>query len=70
MGERSCRAPQLVSEKTDDNQCLQTQSPEHFPLNHISVDSRESPCNAGDPGFQTQIPGSGRYPGERNGNLL
>ena len=31
-----------------------------------SVD-KESSCNAGDPGL---IPGMGRYPGERNGNLL
>ena len=30
-------------------------------------DSKESACNAGDPG---SIPGSGRYPGEGNGNLL
>ena len=29
--------------------------------------SKESACNAGDPGL---IPGSGRYPGEGNGNLL
>ena len=28
-------------------------------------DSKESTCNAGDP---SSIPGSGRYPGERNGN--
>ena len=30
-------------------------------------DSKESACNAGDP---SSIPGSGRYPGERNGNPL
>ena len=36
----------------------------HFP--HSSV-SKESVCNAGDPG---SIPGSGRSPGERNGNPL
>ena len=30
-------------------------------------DGKESACNAGDPG---SIPGSGRYPGEGNGNLL
>ena len=30
-------------------------------------DSKESACNAGD---QNSIPGSGRYPGERNGNPL
>ena len=30
-------------------------------------DSKESACNAGDPG---SIPGSGRYPGEGNGNPL
>ena len=29
--------------------------------------SKESPCNAGDLGL---IPGSGRSPGERNGNPL
>ena len=28
-------------------------------------DSKESACNAGDPG---SMPWSGRYPGERNGN--
>ena len=28
-------------------------------------DGKESPCNAGDPG---SIPGSGRSPGEGNGN--
>ena len=28
---------------------------------------KESACNAGDPG---SIPGSGKFPGERNGNLL
>ena len=32
-----------------------------------SSDSKESACNAEDPGF---IPGSGRFPGEGNGNLL
>ena len=31
------------------------------------LDSKESACNAGDPG---SIPGSGRSPGEGNGNLL
>ena len=30
-------------------------------------DGKESACNAGDPGL---IPGSGRSPGERNGNPL
>ena len=30
-------------------------------------DSKEFACNAGDP---RMIPGSGRYPGEGNGNLL
>ena len=30
-------------------------------------DGKESACNTGDPG---SIPGSGRYPGEGNGNLL
>ena len=29
------------------------------------ADSKESACNAGDPG---SIPGLGRYPGEGNGN--
>ena len=33
----------------------------------ISSVSKESACNAGDPGF---IPGSGRSPGEGNGNPL
>ena len=33
---------------------------------HSSV-SKESACNAGDPSL---IPGSGRYPGEGNGNPL
>ena len=33
---------------------------------HSSV-SKESACNAGDPG---SIPGSGRYPGEGKGNPL
>ena len=32
-----------------------------------SFDGTESPCNAGDPGL---IPGSGRSPGEGNGNCL
>ena len=31
------------------------------------LDSKESACNAGDPG---SIPGSGRSPGEGNGNPL
>ena len=31
------------------------------------LDSKESACHAGDLGF---IPGSGRSPGEGNGNLL
>ena len=31
------------------------------------TDSKESACNAGDPGL---IPGSGRFPGEGNGNPL
>ena len=35
-----------------------------FPLSSVS---RESVCNAGDLGL---IPGSGRSPGERNGNPL
>ena len=35
-----------------------------FPLSQVS---RESACNAGDPG---SIPGSGRCPGEGNGNPL
>ena len=30
-------------------------------------DGKESACNAGDPG---SIPGSGRYPGDRNDNPL
>ena len=30
-------------------------------------DSKESTCNAGDPGF---VPGLGRYPGGKNGNPL
>ena len=30
-------------------------------------DSKESPCNAGDPG---SIPGLGRFPGEGHGNPL
>ena len=30
-------------------------------------DGKESACNAGDPGL---IPGSGKSPGEGNGNLL
>ena len=32
-----------------------------------SSDGKESACSAGDPG---SIPGSGRSPGERNGNPL
>ena len=32
-----------------------------------SSDSKESACNAGDPG---SVPGSGRSPGEGNGNPL
>ena len=35
-----------------------------FPCSSVS---KESPCNAGDPG---SIPGSGRSPGEGNGNPL
>ena len=34
---------------------------------HCELDSRESACNAGDPG---SIPGSGRSPGEGNSNPL
>ena len=30
-------------------------------------DGKESPCSAGDPGL---LPGSGRFPGEGNGNPL
>ena len=33
----------------------------------VGSDGKESACNAGDPG---SIPGSGRSPGERNGNPL
>ena len=33
----------------------------------VSSDSKESSCNAGDPG---SIPGSGKSPGEENGNPL
>ena len=36
-------------------------------LNFDGSDGKESACNAGDPGL---IPGSGRSPGERNGNPL
>ena len=36
-------------------------------LNFDGSDGKESACNAGNPGL---IPGSGRSPGERNGNLL
>ena len=35
--------------------------------NFGSSDGKESACNVGDPG---SIPGSGRSPGEGNGNLL
>ena len=34
---------------------------------HYSSDGKESLCNSGDPG---SIPGSGRFPGEGNGNPL
>ena len=34
---------------------------------YLELDSKESACNAGDPG---SIPGSGRSPAEGNGNLL
>ena len=33
----------------------------------VGSDGKESTCNAGNPGL---IPGSGRYPGEGNGNPL
>ena len=33
----------------------------------IGSDGKASACNAGDPGL---IPGSGRFPGEENGNPL
>ena len=36
----------------------------YFP---VGSDSKESTCNAGDPGF---VPGLGRYPGGENGNPL
>ena len=39
----------------------------HFFGFPISPDGKESACNAGDPG---SIPGSGRSPGEGNGNAL
>ena len=39
-------------------------SGEGFPGGSVG---KESPCNAGDPG---SIPGSGRSPGEENGNPL
>ena len=32
--------------------------------------SKESVCNAGDTGDASSIPGSGRSPGEENGNQL
>ena len=37
------------------------------PSEKPNSDGKESTCNAGDPGL---IPGSGRPPGEGNGNLL
>ena len=40
------------------------ESEKHLPC---GSDSEESACNAGDPGL---IPGSGRSPGEGNGNPL
>ena len=38
-----------------------------FSLRHSGSDGKASACNAGDPG---SIPGSGRSPGEGNGNPL
>ena len=38
-----------------------------FPGGLDGKESEESACNVGDPG---SIPGSGRYPGEGNGNPL
>ena len=38
----------------------------HWGFPDSSID-KESACNAGDPG---SIPGSGRFPGEGNGNPL
>jgi len=37
------------------------------PNNFLGSDGKEFACNAGDPGL---IPGSGRSPGEGNGNPL
>ena len=47
-------------------------SPIPFPMHffHLAIggsDSKESACNAGDPG---SFPGSGRHPGEGDGNPL
>ena len=41
----------------------------HMGQDHVfgGSDGKESACNAGDPG---SIPGSGRFPGEGNGNPL
>ena len=38
-----------------------------FAKPEMGVDVKESACSAGDPG---SIPGSGRFPGEGNGNPL
>ena len=55
---------------------LRTQGREDLPLDNMTIIGwaslvvqtvKASICNAGDQG---SIPGSGRYPGEGNGNLL
>ena len=57
----------LLSEPTEDNQFIIFLSPIFLPVFPDGSDSKTSAYNVGDLG---SIPGSGRYPGEGNGNPL
>ena len=68
-----------VHKESDTTDCMSTHTDTRFTVKERIIsfplilalpndsDSKESACNAGD---QNSIPGSGRYPGERNGNPL
>ena len=55
--------------------CKELDTTEWFSLTYSKLEmgfpgGKESACNAGDPDNLGSIPGSGRYPGEENGNPL
>ena len=57
----------LLSEPTEDNHFIILLSPIFLPVFPAGSDNKASAYNVGDLG---SIPGSGRYPGEGNGNPL